>query len=507
MNDRKKIDFDSSTLISAKRLTKNTLWNFLGAILPMVAGLLAIPILINGLGTQRFGVLGITWMVVGYFSLFDLGVGRALTMLVAEKLGAGRHNEIPVLVWTALLFIIILGFTSTILALFFSPYLVRSVLKIPVALQGEALKSFYLLSASIPVILCTTSFRGILQAYQRFDVTNVVRIFIGLFNFLGPLIVLPFSRDLYTVVGVLVIGRVIACFIHLWLCMKYVPSLRTKIRVGRKMLRPLLTFGGWVTVGNIVRPLMTHFDRFVVGALLSMTAVTYYTTPYEVVTRLLIIPEALIGVLFPTFSTVLVQDSDRAARLFGRALSYIFIVVFPMSLVIILFAHELLEVWVGVDFALHSAVVLQWLGIGILLNSLAMVPFILIQGAGRPHITTTLHLIELPFYAIGVWLLTTRLGIQGTAIAWVGRVAIDGAFLFCIVPRMLPATAPNAKRILLFSLVTLFLLTLPSMLLTLTVKLVTSGLGMAAFFVITWYFLLLPEDRLIIKKFLGHRLG
>ena len=50
----------------------------------MLVALVAIPILVDGLGTARFGILTLAWMVVGYFSLFDLGLGRALTKLTAK---------------------------------------------------------------------------------------------------------------------------------------------------------------------------------------------------------------------------------------------------------------------------------------------------------------------------------------------------------------------------------------------------------------------------------------
>ena len=38
-----------------------------------------------------------------------------------------------------------------------------------------------------------------------------------------------------------------------------------------------------MTVSNVVSPLMSSLDRFVVGAVLSMTAVAYYATAYEAV--------------------------------------------------------------------------------------------------------------------------------------------------------------------------------------------------------------------------------
>src|SRR5215471_13808988 len=72
-------------LTSGRLLARNTVWNLLGQILPMTVGLVAIPILVRGIGVARFGVLSLASVLIGYFSLFDRGIGRALTKLVAEK--------------------------------------------------------------------------------------------------------------------------------------------------------------------------------------------------------------------------------------------------------------------------------------------------------------------------------------------------------------------------------------------------------------------------------------
>ena len=53
----------------------------------------------------------------------------------------------------------------------------------------------------------------------------------------------------------------------------------------RKEGSRLLRFGGWMTVSNIVGPLMVTLDRFLIGALISVSAVAYYATPYEVVSQ------------------------------------------------------------------------------------------------------------------------------------------------------------------------------------------------------------------------------
>lgn len=59
----------------ARALTQNALWSLAGVGIPILAGLRLIPILIQALGFERFGLLALLWMDVGYFSLFDLGLG------------------------------------------------------------------------------------------------------------------------------------------------------------------------------------------------------------------------------------------------------------------------------------------------------------------------------------------------------------------------------------------------------------------------------------------------
>ena len=90
-------------LTSGRLLAKNAVWNLIGNGAPLIVAVFSIPILIHGLGKDRFGVLALAWAVIGYASLFGIGLGRALLQLVAKKLGAGEEHEVPALVWTSLL--------------------------------------------------------------------------------------------------------------------------------------------------------------------------------------------------------------------------------------------------------------------------------------------------------------------------------------------------------------------------------------------------------------------
>ena len=491
-------------LTSWRLLTRNTVWNLIGYGAPLVVAVFAIPLLIRGLGTSRFGVLTLAWVLIGYLSIFDLGLRRALTKLVAEKLGSGQEQEIPALVWTALFVMFLLGVGVTIVVTLLLPWMVQDVLNIPQVLKAETLKAFYLLAFFMSVFIPSIGLLGILDAYQRFDLINVVRIPLGIYGFLAPLFVLPFSQNLFPVVCVLLAGRLIACMVHLLLCFHVVPSLLRGIVLQREMLGPLIRFGSWITVSNIISPLMLYLDRFLIGALISVAAVAYYATPNEVLTKLWLFPWALMGVFFPAFSTSFVQDRSHTALLFDNGLKYIFLVVFPIILFIITLANEGLGLWLGSEFAQNSTQVLQWIAVGVFIYSLGQVPYALIQGVGRPDLTAKLHLLELPFYLLGVYWLISAYGIEGAAIAWVARIGIDMICLFGMVNWFLPTSRSILRRRILTMGVTLLTLALAALPLSFGMKGLFLLMTLTAFALASWFLILTPEERMLIgNRFKG----
>jgi len=489
--------------ISPASLTRNVLWNFAGQVAPLFAAVFAIPLLIKGMGVDRFGLLTLAWMVIGYFSLFDFGLGRALIKLVSEKLGDGRRAEIPELVWTALFLMAFLGASGAGIMFALTGWLVTSVLKIPASLQAEASDAFRLLAWSVPVVVLTTGFRGILEAYRRFDLVNIVRLPLGVLTFVAPLVVLPFSNRLDVVVMMLLGVRLLICVIQAALCERVLPGLWRRISYSSHLLRPMLRVGGWMTVSNMVSPIMVYMDRFFIGSVLGMAAVAYYVTPYEIITKLLVIPGALVGVLFPMFSASLAGDHARAAELFQRSVRWVFLAMFPAVLLATVFASDGLRLWLSGDFSLNGTAVLQWLAAGVLINSLGLIPVTFVQGAGRPDLTAKLHLAELPIYLLVLWLFMQKWGIVGAAAAWTLRVGFDAVVLFVMSAWLedeLSRTLKQDALILALALAVLALGCWPSGLAT---KIGFTAIVLTGFSLFAWRGLLSRDERRRIAALLG----
>jgi len=494
-------------LLNRKLLVRNTLLNVLGSLLPVLVAIIAIPLLIHGIGTERFGILSLVWVFVGYFSLFDLGLGKAVTKLVAEKIGTDQEEQIPPLVWTSALLMLALSIVGLVILLVISPWLVTNVLKVSPRFEQETISSFKAIAFSLPFIINTSALRGVLIAYQRFGLVNAIRVPQGIINFLGPLAVLPFTSSLVAIVSVLVGLRVLVWLAHLYVCLKHYPLLCQNIVCKRSLVRPLLNFGGWMTVTNIVSPLMTYLDRFFIASVISATAVAFYAAPYQVVTKLLIVPGALLGVFFPAFSSALSRDGERAKQLFENGLQAILFVLFPVVLIILFFAHEGLLLWLGNEFAEKSAVVLQLLVVGILVNSLTLVPFTFLQSAGRPDLTAKFHLLEFPLYIMVLCFVLPRYGIVGAAGVWVVRVVIDGLLLFGATVILFPVSLPYVRR-LAAVLGFLLVLMLPSFFLhTVLYKISFVIIMIIVFLLIFYHFLLGASERDIFRRYVNRGLS
>jgi O-antigen/teichoic acid export membrane protein len=430
----------SSDLLHSLRgrtIARNATWNILGQGLPLLVAAVIIPILIKRLGVDRFGVLTLAWALVGYFGFFDMGLGRALTKIVSESLAAKREKETASAIWTAIAILLAVGAVFAVALFLTSHWLIYAVIKIPPRLQQETVRAVRWLAISIPMITVTAGLRGVLEAQHRFGLVNIVRVVMGVFSYVGPLVAAVFSPDLALLCAVLVSGRILAALVHLVLCLQTLPSLRNEVSVKRSVLPRLVSVGAWITVSNTVAPVLTYVERFMIGFLLPVAAIAYYATPGEVVTRFLMIPAAITTVLFPTFAALSVLDSNRLKLNYERGIRFCFMLVFPGLFLIFLFAPEGLHLWLGPVFAQNSAALLRWMTVGILVNSIAQIPYALLQAANRPDLPGKLHLAEAPIYLAALVVGIRLGGITGAAAVWALRLILEGLLLLFFVHRTL----------------------------------------------------------------------
>jgi O-antigen/teichoic acid export membrane protein len=376
-------------------------------------------------------------MMIGYFGVFDLGLSRTLTKMVADRVGTPKEVEVPSLIVTTVTIVTACSGAVSIVLAAGAKIIAEKLLHVPPLIIGDVSNAIVWLAVSLPFVLISTVLFGVLEGFQRFAVTSSVRLPLGVLMFLVPLGVLSFDNHLGAITAALTVVRVAALFVLAWLTGRIVPGLRPKAAKFRSdQVRPLITFGGWLTVSNIVGPLLVYFDRFVIAAILGTAAIAYYTVPYDALSRLLILPTAIQGVLFPAFAALRALSPERVVAVFRRSSEKTVLLMMPAVLAVTLFAGRGLHVWLGSGFAQESATVAKILIMGVFINGLARAPFVLVQGYGYAKWTALLHLVELPLYAICLWVLLKKYGINGAAIAWTCRVVADTVAVYIMAGRL-----------------------------------------------------------------------
>lgn len=422
----------TSGLVSSALLARNATLNivtegWLGLVL-----LANIPLLVKFLGQESFGLFSLAWVVVGYLAFLDIGVSTATTKFTSEYLARHEQAQIAELVRTALAANTVMGIVACLLSIAATPILVQHAFKIPVPLQNQAVSVFVAISLALPILLIQGVLRAVLISHQRFDWINLVNgsaitgqwILMTLLAWKGFAVV--------TIVWVAVFARAAIAGAFLWLVVRQVPSVFSAFSFCWDSLWRLLHFGVWVSVSQVMSPLLVYLDRVLIAAMISLTAVTAYTVPTELFNRLAMLPSCLMATLFPAFSHHGANGLQKGnqERLFNVTARYLLLILFPLFLCLFVEARDLLTAWMGRSFAAEATRILQILALGAFANFLARLPYAGLQGLGRPDLTGKFHLVELPLYVVLCLILIPRWGIEGAAVACATRFWLDAVLLF-----------------------------------------------------------------------------
>lgn len=413
---------------------RNALFNLVGAVIPLVVSLITIPIYLKIIGDARYGVLAIVWLLLGYFGLFDLGLGRATAQRIAA-LHAGTAIERAQTFWTALSLNACIGVVGGLLIWPIAAYFFGAFFKVDEILRPEIQAAVPWLVLAVPLATLSGVFTGALQGRALFLELNLISL-IGtlLFQLLPLASAFIYGADLAVLLPAAVFARVLTL---LWLyqrCRRHIFNGHSFVFI-RAQAGHLLRFGGWVTVTAFVGPMMVVLDRFIIGTLSGAKAVTYYTVPFQLAERSTLIAGALSSALFPRFAAATPKEERQLSQ---DALQALLVVLTPLIVVSVLFIEPFLAWWITPEFSLQSAAVGRVILLGFWFNSLAIIPYAQLQARGRPDLVAKCHLVEvLPYFGL-LYLGLTTMGMLGAAIVFTIRTLLDFGLLSGLAGILLP---------------------------------------------------------------------
>jgi O-antigen/teichoic acid export membrane protein len=407
-------------------MRRNTAILIAGTLVPTVIALATVPAYLSVLGQERFGVYVIVGLVIAYFALMDRGLNAAVQNEVA-RLDPEAADARAAVVWTAVALNAVIGVVAGAGVLVIGWILFGHVLSLSGDFRAESVEALPVLAACVPLTTVLAVFQGALIGRERFGTVTVLdTVRMSALQLLPLGFAYWWGPELAWLALGLLVALAFSTVCHFAACLGLALAPRLWARPTRAVGARLFHYGKWVTVTSILSPLLDMSDRMVIATVRGASAVTTYAIPYNLASRLLIIPFSLIRVAFPRFSAI---DADDSRALGGRAIAGLAAVTAPLAVLGTTFAAPFLELWIGGDVARNAAPVAAVLFAGVWINGLGYVPYVLLQAQGRPDLPARFHTLEFVPFLIVLAIGVKFGGPLGAALAWCGRVLFDSALL------------------------------------------------------------------------------
>ncbi|MDF3839480.1 oligosaccharide flippase family protein [Cupriavidus basilensis] len=405
-------------------MRRNLLINFAGLILPTFVSLVTVPLYIKALGLDRFGVITLVWVLVGYFAVMDFGISLASENRISRALAAGDADEVSRTFWSACWFNLATGCAGGAALWASAGAYFNWGTQVPPALLGEVAAALPWVALSIPVGNLSLVFAGSISAAERFSVFNTNQT-IGtvLFQVLPVVMAFTLAPTLQVAIMASVAARIVASLM-LGAATWRVLGLTRMAPPERACMRELFAYGRWLQLAVVANMIGDSLDRLVVGAMQTPRFVTYYAVPQNLVSRLNLLAGALSRTLFPRLSAARPEQARETAY---HSLMFLNNLFTPVAIGAMFTLGPFLHVWIRQELSPAAAEVGRIMIVAVWLAGQTTVARVLMLAQNRQAAVAHVSMLQLPVFALLLWLLVSRFGILGAGTAVLARGTIDYA--------------------------------------------------------------------------------
>lgn len=406
-------------------LKVNTLYNLAGSVVPIVVSLVTVPLFLHLIGVEKYGVLAIVWLFLGYFGIFDLGIGMASANLFAKL---DDMEDINSVFWTAIWLNTFLGLVGGAILYLLGNVAFEYWFKMSSPMHDSVISTLPWMALTVPVITVSGVFSGYLDGRQKFLLLNSLGVVGTFFLQVVPLFVAyVYGANLDWIIPGAIIARIVFGAIPMGIISVFAIGIFNPVLPKKCWIKMLLGYGTWTTISGMITPLTSSLDKFMLGSILGPAAVTFFAIPERLARQGAIIPGAVTRALFPRLSGAEENDAHATTT---NAFNLLLYVQTPMICGIILVLQPFLGLWVGWTITDKAGPVGLIIAATVWIVGLNYLPSMLLQARGRPDIAAKLRLMEIIPYVIVLWLSIHYFHLIGGGLALLFVNVLDMALLF-----------------------------------------------------------------------------
>lgn len=400
-------------------IRKNTIANFFGRAYQAIAIYIFIPFYVRILGPEAYGIIAFQAILVTVFSLLDAGLSSAL----AREMAQGRSARLLITLIATMERIVLMGSIFFAVILYASAgWVAREWLSASHALTIEEVQvCIKIIAAIIPLQLLISLYTAGLMGCQKQVLANILIVVSATWRsgmvipviFLWPTLEAFFVWQL---TAALLAAFVFRCFLVFSVSKRLVLLGDFSLAA----VRPLVRFASGMLAIAVVASVNTQLDKILVSKIFQIEDFGRYALASALAQLPAIVSGPILVAVYPRLTELV----SRGAPLEGTELydSVSFTVASLSSIsavVLIAFAPEVLQVWLGAGVASAEIVnVTRLLVLGGLFLSLASTPYYL--GLANGHNATSVILGLFTSVALGpvIFFGAKLFGLAGAAIAW-----------------------------------------------------------------------------------------
>ena len=400
-----------------KKIVRNTIANYIGQFWIMIVSFILFPFIVHHVGLAASGIWLLISAITGYFGLLDLGISSSLTKHIAEYRAKEDTKQVNEVINTTFFLFLGVGVIAAIGLLVFGELFLTSIFNIPAELIDEAKMIVYIVSISMLLRFPMGVFGGVLGGLQRYDITALVGIIVSIPRIVLIVAFLSMGYGIVALVAIETFVSVIGWILSTYYAKRFLPSMSIKpVHFKKKMVTTLLTFGGAVFIMQVCGIIILQTDQIVIGAFLTMGAITFYAAAFKIYLLVRRVPELMLPSIFPAASELdAKQDKNALQALFIRGSKYTTAAFLSLVIPTIILSKPILTVWMGAEFA--SMYLVLWILLaGLFFNINHLVPVTILQGMGKIRVVMILHVVwAISNLALSI-ILVQRIGLVGIAL-------------------------------------------------------------------------------------------
>jgi O-antigen/teichoic acid export membrane protein len=420
---------------------KNSFYNLLGGLIPAIAALLTVPVIVNRLGEVEYGVFALVTSVVGYFAVLDINVTAGSIKYLAEYKARNETRKVAqVLLFGGCIYLAI-GLIGGICIFFFAEFLASAIFRVPPQLQQTAIDTLQVASFAFLFGQLQTYLQSVPQALQRYDLSGKLESLFGSLASFSTVGVVLAGGGLVEIMYVRLALSIANCCVLTRMVRIVLPGLRFAAP-DRIIAKNLMSFSAFSYLSRIATITYLNSDKLLIGAMIDMRALAFYTVPFLLVNRTFSMIYRLGQVIFPVTSALAAQgEAMELKAIYLRATRYLVYLNASLCIMLCAFSRELLHYWAGPMFGPQAALVLVIVSAAVFLDSLTNLPSLVNDGLGKPKNTGMFAVLRAAVGLGAAYFAIQHHGIIGAAGAQlVVAFIMSAAFLHYVHARTVPVT-------------------------------------------------------------------